>query len=512
MKTGVFKRMSYFAAALALAASGSIFVSGNETSAIKEGAVIGGSGDVVKVDMYLDASAGGSYTSVSEVGVTEPSNIDRVEKVLDGSGIASYDSNEDTKCLIGGNREGRVGQGVVTCKYWQDETVVLTVEATVHTYVNPSDDALDVTMVGGTTLKLADVVGNYFDDPTKITVKTDANEVECEEGEENCGVAFELTGTTVADAVITANNIATGATIYFYGPYSGEEEIGQLGVWVFEEPELKDLALVAYGEDTDKSVDFAIEDNGNLPPYTIVSSDENIVSVAEAAEQEDERYPAYTLTAEGVGEATITVTYDTYGNPTQTFKVTVDETVASGVYTELEATPIDASILGDVTISDFEATKRASEDVILAYYDVNLLVKDTNTGATVDRITEAGSARKIVLAYPSDLPELADGYTRVYYVIRDHNGTKEILPAYDNGDGENFYFYSDEFSTFALAYYDVETVVEETVTSGEATLTSATTATTNPNTLDNVANYVALTGLAAVAMVGAIVYLMKREA
>lgn len=502
MKTGVIKGLSCSVAAFALTASGSIFVP-TATYASSVGGVMGRDGNNVTVEMYVEV---GDQRPVEWTGVTTPENTNRVDKEISSeyATIVGYDTNEGADCMVRGDK---VGFGVVTCRYLDEgDGLLQTVVVNTHVFADPNADPnpdtneyLDVAMVTGATLKLSDAVGSYFDNPSSIRPEV------CPDYDEEEGPAFTISGNSVADAVITAGNEVTSGSVCFHNAYSSEnDEMAQLSIQIFEQPKLDDLTLVAYGKDKDKSTTFAIEDEGNLPFYTISSSDEGVVSVAEDSEDE------YVLTAQGVGEAVITVTYDTFGHLSQTFKVTVNETAESGVYTALTYDVLEESALGDV--SSFMAAKRADGDAILGYYDVELEVKDSQTGDVVDLIEEAGSARKVTLPYPDGMPGLADGYTRVYYVIRDHNGVKEILPAYDNGDGENFYFYSDKFSTFALAYYDIETVVAETVTSEGATLASATTSITNPKTLDDGVKYIVMAGAAAVVMVGTIVYLMRREA
>lgn len=133
---------------------------------------------------------------------------------------------------------------------------------------------------------------------------------------------------------------------------------------------------------------------------------------------------------------------------------------------------LDEATLSDEDVDAFK--EKASGGTILGYYDVTLILKDKISGNVVQEISENDEAVRVELPFPEDmdLPEVADGYTRVFYVIRDHGGEKDILPAYDNGDG-TFHFYSDKFSTYALAYYDVADELAEYVTTTTGTTTAA---------------------------------------
>ena len=99
---------------------------------------------------------------------------------------------------------------------------------------------------------------------------------------------------------------------------------------------------------------------------------------------------------------------------------------------------------------------------------------------------------------PTDLLDVAEGYTRVFYIIREHDGKVELLETKVE-DGE-LVFESDKFSTYAIAYKDVEN-------SGEGEAESEPVVDTEksdiPQTGDNVVTYIIL---AAVAMIGIVAF------
>lgn len=97
------------------------------------------------------------------------------------------------------------------------------------------------------------------------------------------------------------------------------------------------------------------------------------------------------------------------------------------------------------------AEKMPEGSKVAAYFDIDLLVKIEREVA--GEITELNSAIKVTVPMPTDLPEVKEGYTREYYIIRVHDGVAEELDAVVSG--ENISFKTNLFSTYALAYRDV---------------------------------------------------------
>ena len=117
----------------------------------------------------------------------------------------------------------------------------------------------------------------------------------------------------------------------------------------------------------------------------------------------------------------------------------------------------------------------------IAYLDI--AVTKTADGSEV---TETETALTFKIAVPTDLPALEDGKTRVFKVIRVHEGEVVELPT-EVVDGY-IVFSSDKFSDFALAYVDVaaetpaETPTEDPTTetpAEEPTQTATTTEAAN---------------------------------
>ena len=105
-------------------------------------------------------------------------------------------------------------------------------------------------------------------------------------------------------------------------------------------------------------------------------------------------------------------------------------------------------------------TEKVSDAKVVGLYDIIIPVRINDI--LVNNLTKLTSKIELKLAIPEDLPEVADGYNRTYYVVRDHNGEITILDTVVNDDN-TISFETDAFSTYALAYADqrVETPGEE---------------------------------------------------
>ena len=111
----------------------------------------------------------------------------------------------------------------------------------------------------------------------------------------------------------------------------------------------------------------------------------------------------------------------------------------------------------DVNTNDVSLIEKEIKDKysFVGYYDVSV-VKTTTDGDVVGTIEETDEPVEVLLGVPSSLPAVKTGFIRKYYVIRVHNGEVTIIDdVKDNGDG-TVTFKSDKFSTYALAYTDVE--------------------------------------------------------
>jgi len=107
-------------------------------------------------------------------------------------------------------------------------------------------------------------------------------------------------------------------------------------------------------------------------------------------------------------------------------------------------------------------TKEVEGIKIGKYFDIKILVKNADNDEVLVNIPKLNKDIIFTVAIPEDLPKLEEGYTRNYYIIRNHNGEIEIIKdAKLSEDGKSIIFGSDKFSTYAIAYTDVEDKVVE---------------------------------------------------
>ncbi len=130
---------------------------------------------------------------------------------------------------------------------------------------------------------------------------------------------------------------------------------------------------------------------------------------------------------------------------------------------------------------------------LLSFYDVSLITVTENDDV-IGYVTESENAVKVTLGLPGEMPELKEGFLRKYYVVRIHNGEATVISdVTDNGDG-TVSFNSDKFSTYAIAYVDVE---EEKTTS-------------NPQTGDNIISNTMILLISLTGIVGTSLTIRKR--
>lgn len=151
-----------------------------------------------------------------------------------------------------------------------------------------------------------------------------------------------------------------------------------------------------------------------------------------------------------------------------------------------------------------EIENALKEEIKVAkYLDITIAVKEKDTGVLVDTIDELKEKISFSVTIPEDLPEVAEGFARKYYIIRNHNGIVEYLDAILSEDGKTLSFETDKFSAYALAYSDEKITTSEGVPGetveqpkeDELVVEDSKTEETNtdiPNTGDNIVLYVLL--------------------
>jgi hypothetical protein len=126
------------------------------------------------------------------------------------------------------------------------------------------------------------------------------------------------------------------------------------------------------------------------------------------------------------------------------------------------------------------------------------LVNPNDGNAKVEEVTDNTETLNVTISV-ADLPAPQEGYTRVYKVIRVHNGETTVIDAADNGNG-TVTFQSNLFSTYALTYVD----------QAPATGNNENTNTNNPQTADKIILYISALVISSVAVTGTALYLNKR--
>lgn len=156
------------------------------------------------------------------------------------------------------------------------------------------------------------------------------------------------------------------------------------------------------------------------------------------------------------------------------------ETEGMDIDVNIEVKEIEASETVKSEI-ETEVKKQDSDLTVVNYMEITITIKDTDEGKNLGTVDETEKTIKFTIAIPEGLSELEEGYERVYYIVRNHNGKIELLSA-TVVDGK-LQFESDKFSTYAIAYKDVKSEKNDKDNNSNNTVTSNTT--TNENTSSN---------------------------
>lgn len=159
--------------------------------------------------------------------------------------------------------------------------------------------------------------------------------------------------------------------------------------------------------------------------------------------------------------------------------------------------------IDEVNVDDLTEEEKVSKTVIkngiiAGYYNIDVLVKNCDT--VLGNVTETNKELEITLELP-ELTAVKEGFTREYYVIRIHDGKVTIIDNVTVNDNGTVTFKSDKFSTYALAYEDVEKEKNTTEVKEEVV---------PPKTLDSVITYIIVTLAATALIIYTSLYLKKR--
>lgn len=138
----------------------------------------------------------------------------------------------------------------------------------------------------------------------------------------------------------------------------------------------------------------------------------------------------------------------------------------------LEVTKTDESNIPtvDKTKVENEAKNIMGDHPTITYFDVDLYKQIA--GDTKERLHEPGINIKVTIQIPSDLLNHDKTIVREYKIIRLHDNDVSVLSGEFDEASKEFTFETDKFSTYAIAYSDIQLVTGITLTPDSATLTN----------------------------------------
>lgn len=98
-----------------------------------------------------------------------------------------------------------------------------------------------------------------------------------------------------------------------------------------------------------------------------------------------------------------------------------------------------------------EFSKTVKDSVVLDFVDISILVETENDEY---KLTALNDEITLEVALPTDIPKVAKGYSRKFFILRQHNDKIEKIDATLSEDGKTLSFNTDKFSTYAIAYVD----------------------------------------------------------
>lgn len=138
----------------------------------------------------------------------------------------------------------------------------------------------------------------------------------------------------------------------------------------------------------------------------------------------------------------------------------------------LEVTKTDESNIPtvDKTKVEDEAKNIMGDHPTITYFDVDLFKQIA--GEAKERLHEPGINIKVTIEIPSDLLNHDRTIVREYKIIRLHDNDVSVLSGEFDEASKEFTFETDKFSTYAIAYSDIQLVTGITLTPDSAILTN----------------------------------------
>ena len=291
---------------------------------------------------------------------------------------------------------------------------------------------------------------------------------------------IKLTGANAA-LLVNGSTVTLEGTIDVSGNGFGGIELGK-GTDVTEEPKLvlgENTKLVNSGEDADSNptvwVDKAnatISVKGAKKTYEATEGSqvkliiEDIKKICPEVKVETEEDSSVTITDQGVT--------DVFNESLKNDEKLKDLLGSEGDVT-IELVAKEAKVDSDEE-KLFEGA--LTEGNIGGYLDIEILV--TKDNQEEGKLTELSKTIQLSAKLP-EMPALAEGFSRKYYILREHNGVVQRLDATLSEDGKSLVFASDKFSKYAIVYVDSKIEEQQSTENGS-----------NPNTYDASISYMGL--------------------
>lgn len=227
--------------------------------------------------------------------------------------------------------------------------------------------------------------------------------------------------------------------------------------------------------------------------YAVGENDGTYVVMEEASSELKEVDTKEEVKEVTVGVADAEKTEDVLLKSLEANKELAEKVEGTPVKVEVEIAEVKAETIKEAVKTSM--AEKAGKAKIATYFDITVAIKNAVTKAHIDNIPELTSEIELVVLLPEDLRNTDTKVNRTYYVIREHEGKVEKLPATLSEDGKSLTFKSDKFSTYALAYEDVAKVDVKV-----------------PQTADGITTSIIAGTLAIVSAAGICLYLKKRNA
>lgn len=191
----------------------------------------------------------------------------------------------------------------------------------------------------------------------------------------------------------------------------------------------------------------------------------------------------------------------------------IDDSELQGKYIVLDDNEVKYNVsynkIDEIDDSELQLIEKnlTEKDIIVGHYEISL-DRSTQDGIKLaGAVNETENEIDLEIEIP-ELPDLAPGYTRVFKVIRVHNGETSILDA--TLDGTKVKTKSKLFSTYTVIYEDKKIESQDTTLPSTTTITNNTQQIEkNPKTSDGLVKYIGVFLISCFALSSSYILLKK---